>query len=462
MNISLAPTDSLQSLGIEFSAKGWFTSQIETERAIPIDTRLPGLPQLLDRRTFVHGLESHLLSFNPTLRIRACEVAYVRYRPMKYCQVYYSVALANTGSGHARRFLIAAKVVNREKSKQTQNAEAATVGAQNPSLPSLTSFPHDARIAHLRNFLNPGLLAQQLDGAQIGCGLEKDPSTTSPRWATVLSYRPGRYCLIKFDAVDDKGCRRAVVARINHSRAQAQHIWECGHRLWAAHLEDPNVPALVTEPLAFDSKHAISFYAAMPAPPLTRYLRTPQCAHHLLVAGRSIALVHAQDPAGLPRKTVEDTCQALTKDLRYLRRVETSLQPLVKELSTRLEQTMPIQGLPVFLHGDISTNQILCTTQGPRLIDFSGVCGDREFDVATFISRLGRQLFGSDLSAARASFLNAYQAQTAINFDPRRLAWYEAVSLIREALVPMKTLRQHWRDTLAKRLHQAHRVLTEA
>jgi aminoglycoside phosphotransferase (APT) family kinase protein len=173
------------------------------------------------------------------------------------------------------------------------------------------------------------------------------------------------------------------------------------------------------------------------------------------------------------RRTFDDDCAQLRKDIRAVQRVApelgTRFQTWLDRIEAYAEESDPLR--PCFCHGDYTYAQVIFDGQQSGLVDFDTVCqAEPALDLGQFLAYLrvaahkarkagvaGVTPIGEQLGE---HFLNAYIAAAGdqLEGDERlriRASVYEVVSLMRMAL-------HSWQQLKTARLENAIAVLEEA
>jgi len=463
--------NSLEALGLQFCAKGWFEQSVLTQGyEVPDDTALAIPPMLFDMRRMQRLLQLQLSTFNPQLQLHSTKIAYLRYKPARYLQIAYCLNCGSVRRGGRYHHLLIGKYEQSTKdtaatdTRLKLSADVLDCKQENGQL-TLDAFPHDSRMPTLPLLLQQQRFADYIN-ATVGlaslapmptpafANLESRPN----KWADVLSYRPGRYCLIRYSTAQE--AQTKVVARMVRDRAIANSIWHATQHLWR---ESRTAKPTVVHPLYYDEQLAIIWQRAMPGDSLTNVILAgtrPKCVAE---AAQTLANMHRMQLHQLHYRGPSATHDSLRADLATLAHRQNYIGDSAREAQQLLKKMQPAERTPgSLIHGDFSANQAVCNEMGTQLLDLSGVGGDAEQDLANFAARLQHHLASSAFEAVLSHFYSQYSLHVDTTPSPARTNWYRTVSDIRNGLTWIKRCRAGASAVTSQQLQQALSRLKES
>ena len=402
-----------------------------------------------------------------------CRILDVKYEPGEYCTVLY--------------LLGDRMVIGTMRWDGTEDETPATAQLIAPLGMRVYPFDQDPALPGLAIARDPQAIAAVLTAALPEC---RDGAARVVRCRiTVLRYRPGKRCTLRYDfwlrdARTGAARPRTLFAKVYHQLAKATSVYaEMQMLCSSAPACDGRV--VFARPAAFLPELQIVVQEPIEGTPLELLLEGMRGA---VTAGdrrgwegvvHSAAALAALHTAGLstPR---ERPIAAELKRFQKRAGLAAAVDPTVGAELIELARALPawLERLPewdaqiTLVHGDCKHSQCMLTPAGVAILDFDH-CGmaDPASDIGTYLATL-RQLgihqalkaHGSAASAARTRWLRAledrfleeYCAVSGFSTGFRlRATWYEAVALMRKALrgfaraprspMPLAQVEEAWR-----------------
>lgn len=256
-----------------------------------------------------------------------------------------------------------------------------------------------------------------------------------PGRRTVVRYRPGSRCTIRFEAPDGQ-LRFAKVFRDDAGKRSHAN----GNILWLAARRE-ELEFVVARPEAWDPATRTLWQEGVPGVPLT--------ARDLGVAGETLARRLGHAAATLTRSSIRpyivyDWTAHFERSVRYaadlrerVPRLAATVDTVLHELASAYADVRVRESRPI--HGSLSRTQWIVGTARLGLIDFDKLAfGDPEFDVAAFLTELDYDhLQAQQIGAA---FLSSYEA-VAGPLDRRLLGLYAAHERLEKAVKAARAVR---------------------
>lgn len=321
----------------------------------------------------------------------------------------------------------------------------------------LYPFPHDPALPTLARVLDDGALTDLLR-ATLPL-YQTDEMDLVRAHATPLRYRPGKRCTVQIDLLLRSRqrrtlCRQRLYGKLYHDADKAAAVYAEMHLLANA-VADGGALTLATA-VAFVPTLSLVLQAPVAGQPLDLLLRATAGdaagTTAVMRAAQALAALH-QLPVATER--LRPGASDVAKLSRRVANVAT-VAPAVGEAMVTLARHLadlaahlPTWGATTSIgHGDCKPSQFLLSPDQVALLDFDH-CGmaDPAADVALFLATLRQARVHQQSNARRrpaamqpaddarrAAFYTAYTAVTGAAPDfACRVAWYEAVALLRKA-----------------------------
>lgn len=465
---------------MSFRPKGWIDHRILAEIEIPADPTLPQLSTVLDAGIMGRLLQGKLPGgfVEGRFQIERCRIVFVRYKPPRYCHVFYALDISDSVSGRRGTQIMGAKVFVRRLSKSYVARHTEWIkgvpdyGLSFAYVPDynmiLTAFPNDLRLHGLHQLVYADELESvvrttlELPTARVGV------SADNGRPVQVVSYRPERYCLVRCivqpsNSASETGQRRLIFARMCHTEETGDQAHRVMVALWNGMARRSRL-LWVAKPLGYDPTSRILFQSAVAGTTLTSLIGHKDFLRYVEAAARSLATIH-QTPAHMEQSTTpEDELQEMEPMAETMTQVLPAVGEKLNKVLDRLRSNLPdSQGQARdFIHGDFSTNQILVDGNRLSVIDFNSVCmGDPHRDLGSFLARLEHHLQGPLMQRAAEAFCRQYEAGRPGVLNRERLIWEQARGFVRDAFIALKKVRSGWPRRVDHYLSQAETLLGE-
>lgn len=322
----------------------------------------------------------------------------------------------------------------------------------------LYPFPHDPALPTLATVLDDGALTERLRAALPL--YQTDGMDLVRAHATPLRYRPGKRCTVQIDLLlrsRRRGalCRQRLYGKLYHDADKAVAVYEEMHLLADAVNTGSGALTLATA-VAFVPALSLVLQAPVAGQPLDLLLRATAGGAAgttaVMRAAQALAALHQLPVATERRRPGTSDVAKLSRRVAKVATVAPALGEAMVTLARHLADLahhLPTWGATTSIgHGDCKPSQFLLSPDQVALLDFDH-CGmaDPAADVALFLATLrqGRVHQQSNArrrpvtmqsvdDAQRAAFYTAYAAATgAPPAFAYRVAWYEALALLRKA-----------------------------
>ena len=298
-------------------------------------------------------------------------------------------------------------------------------------------FPTDPVFPRLSKLAIPDsvqpLLLEHIDHLRPG-------ATVRSLSCTRVKYLPEIACLFRFDADIGEESPLSLYGKVQHSR-RGEMTYEVMKALWDLPARKSGDLTLA-EPLGYYPSEALVLQSALPGSEVKGDRHSDVFMAQAEAAGRMIGHIHASGiTVGQPHSMAVEFNRVYNRLEEFklsAPRVYTLIRDLLKQIAAKAER-IPVES-PVPSHGDYKYNQFLYDGNGFGMIDFEFfVQGEPSFDLGKYCGHVwpGAPKDWSDAAqaqAARRVFLDAY-LKVRPDYDGRRLAIYEALSLATRALV---------------------------
>ena len=258
--------------------------------------------------------------------------------------------------------------------------------------------------------------------------------------STRVKYLPEISCILRYQAEVGEERPLTIYGKVQHSRRGAM-TYEVMKALWDLPAR-ANGDLVLAEPLAYYPHDALLLQSELPGDEVKGDRHSDIFLGQCEAAGRMIGHIHASGiEVGEPH-SVDYELDRIYKRLDEFKlsapRVYMLLRDLLKQITAKAQKLPP--EAPVPSHGDYKYNQFLWDGKGYGLIDVEYfVQAEPSFDLGKYCGHLwpAQPKDWSDTAQARDArrlFLDAYLSIRP-EYDGRRFAIYEALSLATRALV---------------------------
>lgn len=419
------------------------------------------------------ALERQVQAFRSgRLQLKHCAVDRLRLQDGQYDAAYVVHAADRIGGADVTVQLVGT-ITPPAASRTRPAGEEAEFGSPDwhiwlPDLGLDLATGHDeAELASLPALLAPDQARQVLERGLRSGTTRYHALQLRSATPTILRYKPGRQCTVRFDlamvqAADAASVASQVIAK-TYRKDKGRDAYAAMQQLWDSPLAT-STAVTIAEPLAYLPEEKILVQAAVPGDrDLKTVLRaalrseTPQAqgelAHLVRETGAGLAALHQSGVHYGPPVTWHDELTEIRGEVEKLAAVcpdvADTFHPLLAQLET-LEATVPPDA-PVPTHRSFRPQQVLVDGRRISFIDFDGVCvAEPALDLALFratVKEMGintaplaeQKVFAYASEAERNArieqlnllcdtFVRAY-AETA-RVTPRRVQVWEALDLI--------------------------------
>ena len=433
----------------------------DVPRLVPADAELNGLQDLFwDSQSPTFVVDAFRQQLGPPDISSDGSIIHVRYRPNRSCTIAWSfpVALHRSvvvlGSLYAsdRGERIIADAAFQERAAQLKHILDTD---QEPYvyLPErkllLELAPLDSDLPGLITACSPAFmrgLGEIVDGSDLDVGAE----------ARIISYKPGRRCVLEYSWSDD-GRRRRVFGKVLVDGMSGETVsWL---QRATDQLKDRGLGWLIVPPIAYVPEAGIVLFRSIDGgDPPKRLLRRARYEprykalvfEQLHRAAEGLGAFQRLDGGGLPDVTADDVLRALRSEIESIRLVA---QTLAGALDERVEQLTAVlselESEPaVPCHGAYRFGQMLASASELHVLDFDAVClASPSSDAANLLAYLDkmalrRPKLGPLITECQILFQDAALASSAASKD--WLAWYRAASQLKIAVRSFHGLLPRW------------------
>ncbi len=426
---------------------------------------IPSLPamELALSPTAVRNRVRAAIQMQTDVRLLDAKVVLVRLKPERYCHVFYDFTVADIRSGSETTVVAGLKLFFKPVSSGYIRRRVKHLKTQG-SLPAYLHF-HDlnAVMTFVPGDLKLKMLPHIFSAKQIQTALDRAISLSQRRCVPlenaaieVASYRPERYCLVRFDQGSSNE-QDSIFCRMFAEPKQAAQLHHIMVKLWQFR-DSHGLP--LAEPLGYDSEQGIAFQSRVAGSTLTKELNRNNLSHYMEAAAGLLSRLHAL-PIKAPPFCDDAELVSLSRTAESLHCIAPDEFPTVKELVSLLAGLRTTETKSVgFAHGDFSSNQMLVDGDRLGVIDF-GSCGVGEQlrDVANFVVRLENHLSADAAQSARRTFVDSYRSKRPNSFCLREFRWQEARACIKGGLLAFRKMHEGWRSRTHRLLGRARDIL---
>jgi aminoglycoside phosphotransferase (APT) family kinase protein len=430
---------------------------------------------MLDTRP-TEALRQALAALLPaTVILGPCRLHRAKYKPGRYLQTYYDVALRDsaTSAETSRQVEViwlpqgAADPRGAATDRQRMQAEALDRGVAAPfrelqaEVPEWGMFirvaPLDVQFPQLVRASDPSYAREMLNGVSGG-------GATSGYRVSAIRYRPGQRHVLRYDPVDGSGA--TLFAKVYNSEKGARTFGVVTRVAdWLA--EQGGLQTV--KPRAYIAGEKMVLYPLVSGAPLSELLREPgdETDRVLRETGAALAALHRT-----PIDVIELQPHSFAKEVKGIVSASEYVHPLLPEAGAAigsivergraLHERLP-QEAPSFAYGDFKADHLWVTPGGGlMLIDFD-TCYlfDPAIDLGKFLADIQFWYDGygySGAGQAQDQFLAGYGAEAMPN-RLLRARLYEALVLVKSTVRRVKLFDPAWAERTTRLIGRADAVL---
>lgn len=276
-------------------------------------------------------------------------------------------------------------------------------------------------------------------------------------YPTVMRYRPGKRCTLRFDAPDPKNSCFAKIFRDN----QGARIHEESQTLWDAACNE-QLGFSVAQPHRWDSNTHTLWQHIVQGQPIVKQLGEKNGSILAKRLGKAAASI---TQSGLQPQTKFDGNTQMERSSRYVEDFKKRIPDLSDSLERLLAKLADIHGTcstqTLFpIHGAPHAHQWLDTGAQLGLVDFDRFSlGDREIDAATFLTELEFEGHTQPhVTQLKKAFLLAYESVSS-PLHPSLLAAYRTHKCLAKAYKASRSVRPDSDRRAARYFQQGIRAL---
>jgi len=415
------------------------------------DRAIPGLATVLDPDAFLTALQAAA----PASELNGAQIAYVMYRPQKYCRVSYHVDVGGAECDLDVRACRSEDIGSWLKA-ETGPTVSGPLGAGRLALMDsavlVTVFPNDPKLQQVPTLSDPAGRASLLRD------LLPDRPEMWQGEIRSLRYWPGRRYSSELKAPD--GSRvliKAYTRRSYHRARRNAEAFRSSGSLRIARL------------LGYSDRHRLLAFEWLPGRMLSEHCLAPEIDWKAIPAtGAALADLHAQRADGLESWTRTDETaylHSLSREIGFLRpRLSGRAAALAGRLAAWLAGAPPVQ-LPV--HSDFSDAQVLVDGREAAIVDLDSACrGDPADDLGSLLAQWEIYVLRGKLSRGQAetmgdALLDGYR-RSRIRSPAGRLGPYTASGILRRLRFAFRARRPDWPQLTEWALERAEAILNAA
>jgi hypothetical protein len=429
-------------------------------QATPVhDEHLRHLPVALNTAAMKPILQTLLFGSDSSAHIRACHIERVRYKPENNCLICYRLEIEDRAAQVRTEQLLTARLYeaggSHSRFARANQAQANGSLAQpvHPALapvyhlPALDMvvwvFPHDRKLAGLRQVVDPGHLHRVLLPRLIEEHLGGDWRLATASHA-VVHYNPEHTCMIRVQLQAQHRRTGEIRPRVlygkTYSDDEGAETYRLMSGLWELVSQRPGV-LRTAQPLGYMPELKLLWQRGCPGRTLLALgIGSPEFRVWLERGAAAVAEFHQTQIACQRSGSIDDWVEKLKAMRAWLPAIRESCRPAVETAVDHLiAQRSQIDEQPVAtLHGDLHLQNFLCHGEQVALIDLDNVYSGLPWqDVGSLVAgllygSLALEMPGRQASELAAVFCEAYQKNVPWRISPQALNWFIAAALIHE------------------------------
>jgi aminoglycoside phosphotransferase (APT) family kinase protein len=251
----------------------------------------------------------------------------------------------------------------------------------------------------------------------------------------VLRYRPGRRCVLHYQAERD-GRPFDIVGKLYRKPKRAFETAKTHDALSRWQSDVLKVPALLAEP--YDGFLLMEYVSGRNlGDALEHESSSSEREHFIRSAARALAALHSMALVSRERRTVAAEFVSLQERLAALRQAASDLHHELEGFTQKIASHLAKVDAPgsCTIHGEYKPNQLLVSDGDIALVDLDRVCnGDPAIDVGNFAAVLCKEVAlerHAHLEDLARVFLDEYLEQRSSPGVAERARLYKAIALLR-------------------------------
>lgn len=448
-------------------------------RMIPVDPALKHLGTALHADKML-GVFQQRLYADKSIRIVACHIERIKYKPQKNCHVSYRLCIRDDKCNDQTEQLVCSRFYEQGGStarffKEKGKTSVADTLLHIPELDCVTwIFPHDRKLTHLAQIVDAGFLQRNVMPVIVAKYAGAGWSIKNFQ-AAMIRYVPEQSCSVRAELEivhPDSGNRRNFVVYgktcYNH---HGQRVLQLMQQLWRCPASQEHT-LHVPRPLLYQPRLRMLWQLEVPGRTLSELCGNADLFFYAIAnTARQVALLHRVPLHDCPDTKPYQELQELDKVRQLLHKFNAPQRNAIILLIERLEalfsSTRPEQRAT--LHGDLHLKNILVDGTQVHLIDLDNISqGNPLRDIGSFIAAIINLALLGSISGQLAEqaievFLHAYSGVAHHSVDSRQLRNYIVLALVVERIfrsfTRLKTGRMEIIENLAR---QAQNILDDS
>ena len=406
------------------------------------DPRLPRLPVVFDLDSVSALFERHWTMTRqpeaPRVSVTAKALQDIKYEPGTQCVSTYELITSQDGKPSLRALGVL-------------RVEAEGVRVARPE--------EDPELDRLREAMEPEYMWRRLESAP-----ELKPEVTGPPRITMLRYKPGLRCALRYDVPTKSGDQVLFGKMLAQGGEDTMFTLSQLHRRSAERNTMPGIAPpllywpqerlLLQQAVDGDEFHSIVFDNQTEPHKRARWMRT---------AGERLAGLHSVDDPPGPQRTLSEDVEELTNYTPAIAASDFELADLyskeVGEIAAGADASRRVPS-----HGAFRTDQFMVRGGELVLIDLDGYCwADPARDIGNMFAYLRWRSIRQPhhrafVELAKSSFLEGYGSVRDLPVD-RHIAVFEAASLLKIAGRRYRSLTWTEWHLIPRIIHDSHDLL---
>jgi len=394
----------------------------------------------------------HLPAFSQkAFLITGCTLVRTQYRERtrrrSSLTVCYRLQVTDICSNkQAERTLYARTYLAGRSRSKFQHVKASMVSSPPPGdvlghIPDLDAivwtFPHDPRLSHLPQVIDPEGVKSYLPYDLLPSGLDaaEDVSALS---VETIQYLPEDRCTVRYHLQwrpSDTCSKTLTIFGKMFKDTRGREIYRRHEHLWKTAIKNPE-GFMVAQPLGYNDSAQLMWQEGLPGVPLADTIDRTNCKDFLDSVARGLASLHESGLSSPVKKTIQDRLRQVrkrtTRVIQAFPFFKESLQSIVRELeNSALHLTPTTTG---FIHGDFHIKQLLIHKDRVGICDYDDFAnGDPAQDIATFIVDLiFRDLDPDFIDMISTTLWHSYSSHIAWTMPVDRMRWQIRIEFIRK------------------------------
>ncbi len=413
------------------------------------DPNLPHLRTVVDSEEMSRLFERHFAEDYPDrgFSVLSTEIEKVYYRIEKHCGVLHRVHLRDARGEESNHWFFVRHFNPGDSERRFEKGSRKAGPAVSFWKPVthwpevgmvIWAFPHDPRLTHLPEVVNPENVAKLVESNTESLGLEAGVRCGEVR-CQQIKYMPGKRVVLRFEAdltQPDGSSRTLAFWSKTYGDQSSLYVYRAMEEARLAGVGGPGTMEIPRSTLHIDHLHTY-WQEEWAGKSMSSYYGTEAMHDAVPNVAEALAKLHLTPLPSLSdafyvSEVADEILEDAHKIARYLPEDRARVLKIAERIGAAGPGVTPRELPHVPIHGAFRMSQLLGNGGHLAMTDFDATAlGDPHYDVAEFMSSLlyqefRRSLPREELESLAQSFVEAYEKCVPWTLDRKRLAWFQS------------------------------------